>query len=176
MDMTNDVFNVILYADGSMHSFSAAVYAATLLKLDPTMQLTVVQVQESGAIRSEVNLMETWPVNPNSAWMQRIVNEADNERKKQYQEILEKTNEIYSQKGLSIKHELLLAKSNIKDTAEVLIDYAVKNSCKLIITGTRGRSDLQGLIFGCFGHELLRTSPIPVLLIKKLPQNFIDSL
>lgn len=175
--MADVAFKVLLYVDGLEHSFSASVYAASLLKHIPTLHLTVVQVQESmdGTIGSEYNWIDTWPVSPNSVWMQRIINEADNETKKQYQEILSKTYEIFSQSDLSIQHEILVAKNNYVDTAEAIIDYAMKNSFKLIIMGTRGPSDLKGLIFGSFAHLMLSKSPIPVLLIKKLPQSFIDS-
>ena len=41
--------------------------------------------------------------------------------------------------------------------------------------GTRGLSSLKGLIFGGLAHKVLNKSAIPVLLIKKLPQEFIDS-
>lgn len=176
--MTDTAFNVLLYVDGSKQSFSAAVYTATLLQQIPTMHLTVVQVQDSrvGALGSDSNWMDTWPVNPNSAWMKRMIDEADNESKKQYQEISSKTNEIFSQRGLSVQHEILLANTNIKDTVGAIIDYALNNSIKLIIMGTRGLSDFQGLIFGSFAHVMLGKSPIPVMLIKKLPQSFIDSL
>ncbi|SPF55805.1 Universal stress protein UspA-like protein (fragment) [Candidatus Desulfosporosinus infrequens] len=107
--------------------------------------------------------------------MQRIIKEADHETKKQYQEILAKTNQIFSQKDLSVKHEILVANNNYVDIAEALIDYAKKNCIKLIIMGTRGPTDLKGLIFGSFAHSMLSKSPIPVLLIKKLPQSFIES-
>ena len=176
--MKEDIFNVLLYVDGSQHSFSASVYAATLLTRIPNMHITVVQVQDSieEAIGSEYNWMDIWPVNPNAVWMQRIMKESNNEIKKQYQDILARTNEIFSQKGLSVKHEILVAKSTIADTTEAIIEYAEKNSIKLIIMGTRGLSDIKGLIFGSFAHTMLNRSPIPVLLIKKLPQDFIDNL
>ncbi|OLN27704.1 hypothetical protein DSOL_4423 [Desulfosporosinus metallidurans] len=41
--------------------------------------------------------------------------------------------------------------------------------------GTRGLTTLKGLIFGCLAHNVLNRSPIPVLLVKKLPQEFIDN-
>lgn len=167
---------VLLYADGSQPAFSAAVYAATILKNSTNMVLTVVQLQESdgGTAGLSYNWRDTWPVNPNSAWMQKIIRVANSETKKQYQDILEKTNEIFFQRGFDVRHEVLFANANIPDMTDALIDYAKKNSFKLIILGTRGLSDLQGLIFGSFAYTMLHKSPIPVLLVKKLPQSFID--
>lgn len=177
-EMTDDTFNVLLYVDESQYSFSASVYAATLLKHISKMNITVVQFQESiedEVIASDYNLMDIWPISPNSVWMQQIINEADDEMKKQYQDILTRTNEIFSQRSHCVKHEILVANNNIVDTAEALLDYAEKNFFELIIMGTRGFSEVRGLIFGSFAHTVLNRSPIPVQLIKKLPQEFIDN-
>ena len=177
--MPEVTFNVLLYVSGSEHSFSAAVYAATLLNHLPNIQLTVVQVQDSidGTMGSDdYNWLDIWPVTPNAAWMKKILSEADHETQKEYQGILLRTNEIFSQKGLNVKHEILVANNNIIDVAETIIDYAAKNSIKMIIMGTRGLTDIKGLVLGSFAHTMLNRSPIPVLLIKKLPQEFINNL
>lgn len=178
MRLTDSTFNVLLYVDGSQYSFSASVYAATLLKRISEMNITVVQFQESiedEVIATEYNLMDIWPISPNSVWLQQIINEADDETKKQYQDILRRTEEIFSQRSHCVKHEILVAKNNLVDTAEALIDYAEKNSFDLIIIGTRGFSEVKGLIFGSFAHTVLNRAPMPVQLIKKLPQQFIDN-
>ena len=142
------------------------------------MNITVAQFQESiedEVIASEYNLMDIWPISPNSVWLQKIIKEADDETKKQYQDILTKTNEIFSQRSNCVKHVILVAKNNIVDTAEALIDYAEKNSFDLIIIVTRGFSEVKGLLFGSFAHTVLNRAPMPVQLIKKLPQQFIDN-
>ncbi|SPF56959.1 Universal stress family protein (fragment) [Candidatus Desulfosporosinus infrequens] len=64
--------------------------------------------------------------------------------------------------------------TEISDTVDMILDYANKNAFNLIVMGTRGLSSLKGLIFGSLAHTVLNRSIIPVLLIKKLPQNFID--
>lgn len=40
--------------------------------------------------------------------------------------------------------------------------------------GTRGLTSLKGLIKSSLAHSVLNKSDIPVLLIKELPQEFID--
>jgi len=42
----SNLLKVLLYSDGTQHSFSAAVYAANLFYSIPNMQLTVLHVQE----------------------------------------------------------------------------------------------------------------------------------
>jgi nucleotide-binding universal stress UspA family protein len=130
----------------------------------------------------EYSWIDTWPVNPTQDWMKHVLNESFEVRQRQqYAEILAKTNEIYSKKKQSVTHEALCSNtsfsdpSNIADTVNVIIDYAISNEFELVILGTRGHSALNGVIFGSLSHSVLDKSPIPVLLIKKLPQDFIDA-
>jgi len=175
--MNQSKFNVLLYSDGSQQSFSAAVYTATLFKNMPNMHLTVVQVQETneGSNGADYNWKDTWPVSPTADWMKLVIDQSDNVVKNQYNEILNKTNEIFTQRGLDLSHHVIYSNPSITDTVDTLLEYATKKQFKLIIMGTRGLTTLKGLIFGCLAHSVLNRSPIPVLLVKKLPQDFIDS-
>ena len=175
--MNDSTYNVLLYSDGSHQAFSAAVYTADLLKNMPNMHLTVVQVQESDLVSPEdkYRWIDTWPAHPTSGWMERIINETDADNKNQYLEILTKTNKIFSDRAQNVGHHVIHSNTTISDTVEAIIDYATNNSFKLIIMGTRGLTTLKGLIFGCLAHNVLNRSPIPVLLVKKLPQEFIDN-
>jgi len=171
-DMTNsNILKVLLYSDGTPHSFSAAVYAANLFYSIPNMQLTVLHVQE-GVEGS--NLMEARPTNPNLDWVKHLMGEVDSDKLKQYDEILAKTNEIFLERGHSVNQQVIYSKSSIPDTAKTILSYATKNAFELIIMGTRGLTSLKGLIQGSLTHSVLNKSDVPVLLIKKLPQGFID--
>ncbi|HZK84740.1 MAG TPA: universal stress protein [Desulfosporosinus sp.] len=175
--MNESKFDVLLYSDGSQQSFSAAVYTATLSKNMPNMRLTVVQVQESdeGSVGEEYKWKDTWPVSPTADWRKLVIDESDSVGISQYNKILNKTNSIFTQSGLDVRHQVIYCNPSIPDTVEALLDYATKKQFKLIIMGTRGLTTLKGLIFGCLAHSVLNSSTIPVLLIKKLSQEFIDS-
>ena len=176
MVMKDSKFNVLLYSDGSHQAFSAAVYCANLLRNMPNMHLTVVQVQESdeGSNGTEYSWIQTWPVSPTSEWMKRVVGGSDADTRNQYHEILIKTNQIFTERGLDVSHHVIYSNPSISDTVDALLEYVTKRSFKLIIMGTRGLTTLKGLVFGCLAHNVLNRSPIPVLLVKKLPQTFID--
>jgi len=171
-----NTFKVLLYSDGSHQAFSAAVYTAMLLKNMPNMRLTVVQVHEpdEASAGKEYSWINTWPVTPTSEWMKHVLDESDAETKIEYHKILTKTNEIFQKSGPNVTHQELYANAEISDTVDVILNYATKNSFELIVMGTRGLSSLKGLIFGSLAHTVLNKSVIPVLLIKKLPQNLID--
>ena len=177
--MNDFKFKVLLYSDGSHQAFSAAVYTATLLKNMPNMHLTIVQVHERDDVSmgAEYSWINTWPVSPTSEWMKHVLDESDTKTTSEYHKILSKTNEIFLKNALNVNHQELYSNSSlseISDTVDVILDYATQNSFELIVMGTRGLSSLKGLIFGSLAHTVLNRSVIPVLLIKKLPQDFID--
>ncbi|WP_407309154.1 universal stress protein [Desulfosporosinus sp. SB140] len=197
--MKDSKFNVLLYSDGSHQAFSAAVYTATLLRNIPNMHLTILQIQESHegfmgteyswielrpkykryywGTESAVNWSDTCPPESKVDWFKRMLS-SESESKDQYTQILSKTNQIFKENTSNIKHQILcsnVSKTDITDTADMILDYSRKNSFNLIIMGTHGLSTLKGLIFGGLAHKVLNKSAIPVLLIKKLPQDFINS-
>ena len=175
--MTNtDTLKVLLYSDGTQHSFSAAVYAANLFYSIPNMQLTVLHVQEGveGAMGEDSGLMGTRPTNPDLDWVKHLMGQADSEKIRQYSDILAKTNEIFLERGHDVQQHVIYSKIGISDISKTILSYATKNEFRLIIMGTRGLTSLKGLINGSLAHSVLNKSDIPVLLIKKLPQEFID--
>jgi nucleotide-binding universal stress UspA family protein len=180
--MKNTNFKVLLYSDGSHQAFSAAVYTANLLKKMRNMHLTILQLREGSDedYKIDYNWVDTWPLSPTSEWMNHVLSEYDSEITKEYHEILIKTNAILFESGYNVSHELLNilpGKSGTADTSHIenlIIDYALQNSFQLIVMGTRGLSTFKGLIFGSLAHNVLNKSSIPVLLVKRLPQEFID--
>ncbi|WP_407306466.1 universal stress protein [Desulfosporosinus sp. SB140] len=177
--MTDAKFKVLLYSDGSHQAFSAAVYTAMLLQNMPSMYLTVLHIHDRDEVPEdkEKSWIHTWPISPTTEWVKHVLNDSNIELQKEYNTILFKTNEIFSNRKYKIYHEELFSNtrlSEISDTADLILDYAKRNSFDLIVMGTRGHSNLQGLIFGSLAHTVLTRSTIPVMLIKKLPQEFID--
>lgn len=167
---------VLLYSDGSKHSFSAAVYTANLFYNIPNMHLTVLHLQENveGSIEGDYNLMETWSANPHLNWEKHLVEEADSDQRMQYSQIITKTKKIFTERGHNVNQKVIYSNYNIPDTVEAILGYAKNYGFELIIMGTRGLTSLKGLIHGSLAHSVLNKSDIPVLLIKKLPQEFVD--
>jgi nucleotide-binding universal stress UspA family protein len=171
--MIDKKFRVLLYSDGSHQAFSAAVYTATLLKKMPNMHLTVIQVQESSEVSIDPKAWDNWLIS--SDWKKRILDDSDQVKKDQYERILAQTNAIFKAHEKDISFQIIYSNPSISETIDAIIDYASQSSAKLIIMGTRGLTALKGLIFGCMAHNLLNRSPVPVLLVKKLPDDFITS-
>lgn len=172
----NKPLKVLLYFDGSEHSLSAAVYTANLFSRIPNMDLTIVHVRENveGAKLKNSNLMGIWSANSAIDWQTSLLDQIDLYQRDEYRKIIAKTNEILFKTGLEVKQQVIFANANIPDTVEAILDYAEKKGFELIIMGTRGPSSLKGLMYGSLAHSVLNKSEIPVLLIKKLPQEFVD--
>ena len=176
----SDMLKVLLYYDGSKHSFSAAVYTANLFNNIPNMHLTVLHIEENveGFIEGDYNLMQTWSTNPHSNMEKHLEKhleeETDSEKRIQYSEIITKTNKIFTERGHNVNHKVIYSNYNIPDIVEATLSYATNYGFQLIIMGTRGLTSLKGLIHGSLAHSVLNKSDIPVLLIKKLPQEFVD--
>jgi nucleotide-binding universal stress UspA family protein len=52
------------------------------------------------------------------------------------------------------------------EVAEVIANVAEVEKCELIVMGSKGRSDLAGLILGSVTHKVLNISASPVLVVK----------
>lgn len=52
------------------------------------------------------------------------------------------------------------------EVAEVIANVAEVEKCELIVMGSKGRSDLAGLILGSVTHKVLNISACPVLVVK----------
>ncbi|KLU65209.1 universal stress protein family protein [Desulfosporosinus acididurans] len=197
--MAKSNFNVLLYSDGSRQSISAAVYAASLINNIPNMKLTILQIHESHErfmgsefswielrrkykriyweSESELSWSQTYLKIPDDDWFKRMLN-SEEDCGDQYARIVSKTNRIFVESSHSIKHQILYSninKSDISDTADLILNYSSRNSFNLIIIGLQGFSMFNGLIFGGLAHKVQNKSSIPVLLIKKLPQEFISN-
>jgi nucleotide-binding universal stress UspA family protein len=50
--------------------------------------------------------------------------------------------------------------------AEVIANVAEVEKCELIVMGSKGKSDLEGLILGSVTHKVLNIASSPVLVVK----------
>ena len=69
--------------------------------------------------------------------------------------------EIYEENKVPFK-ELLLE----EPPGKVISETAKTEGITLIIMGSRGKSDLAGLILGSTTHKVLHTAPCPVLVVR----------
>jgi len=57
------------------------------------------------------------------------------------------------------------------DAAEEIIEYIGDRHIDLIIMGTHGRKGMDKIIFGSVAERVVKTSPVPVMLVNPYQQN-----
>ncbi|EHQ88857.1 universal stress protein [Desulfosporosinus youngiae] len=154
--MNGAKFNVLLYSDESRSASFALAYTAMLMTNMPNMSLAVVTIKESnrGSNTETIN-QDSWPVSHQSERMKIIL-------------------DILSARKADIHHQVIYCNPNIPDTANALLEYARKKSIDLIVIGAGDVGTLKGLIFGSLAHTLQKKSPIPVLQVKNVSEDFLE--
>jgi nucleotide-binding universal stress UspA family protein len=65
----------------------------------------------------------------------------------------------------------VVARGQVRDAAtghvaKVIVETAQANGIDLIVMGSRGLSDVQGLMLGSVTHKVMQTADIPVLVVR----------
>ena len=92
---------------------------------------------------------------------QRLVSEAFGKKEKQAQRYLDRIAKKLATKGFNVSTEVLLWKP-----AEAIVGYAKQSKCDLIVMASHGRSGPSRWAYGSVADKVLRSSCIPVLMIK----------
>lgn len=150
----------LLYSDGSKRSLSAAIYAAGFMLNRPGMELTVI---------SFVDL----PNGPLGLTREEEIADAE-VLVGVSMEVIRETKRVFDERGVKVETVVGIAETG--NMAARIAKFAEENNYNLIIMGTKGPTDFKALVAGSLAHAVVRLSPCPVLLVKKLPAEILDSL
>jgi len=67
----------------------------------------------------------------------------------------------------SVHVETLLREVTGKRVAEVIVEQCKQHACDLVVMGTHGRRGLGRITMGSDAEEVVRTSAVPVLLVRE---------
>ena len=105
---------------------------------------------------------------PTGGWLEssqplgeRLVPEAFGKKEKQAQRYLDRIAKKLGAKGFNVTTEVLLWKP-----AEAIVGYAKQAGCDLIVMASHGRSGPSRWAYGSVADKVLRSSCIPVLMIR----------
>lgn len=139
-----NVTKILLPVDGSRHSDAAAEHAMDMAR---SSNAEIVLLTCRKPVPNELG-------EPNVQWVL-----------KHYNQDAESILEPYRQK-------LSAAKMPFRESivggrpGEVIADVAKAEGCDIIVMGSKGKSDLEGLLLGSVTHKVLHTSHCPVLVVK----------
>ena len=130
---------ILLPVDGSEHSMHAVAHAVSL-------------VREGG----EIVVATVLPPIPNVI---------GGDARKEAEEAV-KTDaslmDVIAKDNIACREKIVLHTS----TAEGIIETAEDMKCDLIVMGSRGRSDIEGLLLGSVTHKVLTLATVPVLVVR----------
>ena len=130
--------------DGSDSSMRAAAYAVEMAKL----------------MDSEIMLMhcnKPFPVILGEPYFQNAINKI----LKKSNELLEPYRKTLQDAGVAYADRILES-----PTAKAICETAEIEKADMIVMGSRGRNDLEGLLLGSCTHRVLKTASCPVLVIR----------
>lgn len=138
---------VLLAADGSQPSLRAAEYVTKLKELNPDLKVTLLTVYP---------LPLHAGLSPLFSYGQLV------EAAEEYMaEITKKYQELLAERGIEAD-----VRQEFGDPGETIVRLAEEGGYDLILMGTRGLSNIEGLILGSVAHKVLHLARIPVLLVK----------
>jgi nucleotide-binding universal stress UspA family protein len=135
---------ILLPVDGSEHATQAATYALKIAGLMSARLLLLYCHRSFPGKLGEPNFQHA---------MDKIMFQAD--------ALLEPFRVMLTEKGTDFSDLILEG-----PPAEKICEVVRIRSCEMIIMGSRGRSDLKGLLLGSVAHRVLKQAPCPVLVVR----------
>jgi nucleotide-binding universal stress UspA family protein len=143
-DIVMKINKILVPVDGSEHSTKAAQYAADLANL----------------CRAEIMLLHchrAFPKILGEPYFQNAVTKTLNESN----ELLEPYRKRLAAMKITFIDRVLEGPAG-----HTIPEVARIESCDLIVMGSRGLSDLEGLLLGSVAHRVLHAASVPVLIVR----------
>jgi nucleotide-binding universal stress UspA family protein len=141
---TMNIKKILVAVDGSEHSMRAAEYAGGL----------------AGLVGAEIILThchKPFPVLLGEPYFQKAINKINQETQK----LMAPYEALLRQNEIPHSHRIMDG-----SPAEIISDVAKIEKADMIIMGSRGLNELEGLLLGSVTHRVLKTAPCPVLVIR----------
>ena len=135
---------ILLPVDGSEHATRAAAYASKI----------------AGLMSAQVRLLychRPFPIKLGEPYFQKAIDKIVDGANT----LLEPFRQTLAEKGVDCADLVMEG-----PPAEKICDVARIEKCEMIIMGSRGRSDLKGLLLGSVAHRVLQQAPCPVLVVR----------
>lgn len=143
--------NIMVPLDGSALAECVFPHVEAIINGCPVRELSLLRVVKP----ERVYAVSDSPIDPN------LASSRESERKHLAEGYLRSVAERFEESGVTCE-----VKSIVGRIAESLVDYSVENKVDLIIIATHGRSGVTRWVMGSVADKILRSSKIPVLMIR----------
>lgn len=144
---------ILVPVDGSKSSKKALAFAVSLAR------------RFSGGLvlfHAEELVYYGAPVPDYMGWSSGLTGETMKALHEQGNKVLEEAKAVAEKEISQVDTRLVIG-----SPAAAICDAAEKESCDLIVMGSRGLSDVKGMFLGSVSHAVLQRSKCPVLLVKE---------
>jgi nucleotide-binding universal stress UspA family protein len=154
---------ILVPLDGSKLAECSIPHVEELAKGCGTEQVILVSVTERIEGYRVLESHNTWTLGEqlSPGPEERLIPEAVGKLERQARRYLGRIAKKLEAKGVSVQEEVLLGKP-----AEEITLYAANEKCDLIVMSSHGRSGPSRWTHGSVADKILRTSSVPVLLIR----------
>jgi nucleotide-binding universal stress UspA family protein len=139
---------ILVPFDGSEHALEAVRHAIRMVRGGLQASFVLASVQEP------VHLYERL-LAPDPAALERLPG-ANGSR------VLASGETLMRRAGIDFESEVVAG-----DAEQKLLDLIAQHQCDAVVMGSRGLGALQGALFGSVSQALLRSSPVPVTIVKR---------
>ncbi|ACV64520.1 UspA domain protein [Desulfofarcimen acetoxidans DSM 771] len=142
------MYKYLLAIDESENALRAVNYMLNLAKVTKGLEIVLIHVVNFKQIISSISPFMVIPD------IQAVL-------KEQGRKLLDERAAIFEDKGITINRILAEGDPGIE-----IAKYAANNDIDHIVLGTRGLSNLKGLVMGSVSHQIIHLAQCPVTLIK----------
>jgi len=144
---------IICGIDGSDYSSRAAALAAKMAKTcGATLDLVYVV---------PIPIINLFAPSSSMITPEFLPQQMEDNLKNRGREILDETNRRIENEGIMINQRLEMG-----HPADILASLAQDENFDLMVVGSRGMSEIKGLLMGSVSTSLIHSSPCPVLIVK----------
>lgn len=138
---------ILVPVDGSELSHDALARALDLARAGLRAELVLANVQEPASLYEMVTA-------PDPGTLEEVSQGAG-------QHVLAPA--VQTAQAAGVPYEVEIASG---DPARMLIEIAERHGCELVVMGARGHGAVRSALMGSVSLELVRLSPVPVMLVK----------
>ncbi len=135
---------ILIPVDGSSHSLRATQYAVKMAKCLGTGILLI-------------HCHKPFPITLGEPYLQKAITKRLENSNRLLQEYLD----LLQAEGIEFEERILEG-----SPGSVICEAAKIEAIEMIIMGSRGRTDLKGLLLGSVAHRVLHAAPCPVMIVK----------
>lgn len=138
----------LLAVDGSANAQRAAQFLANLVHCNKEVDITIIHI-----VNAKKEIYNFHPFTDYKE-IERMV-------KRQGREVVEKHSKLFENEQIPVKKVV-----GTGDPGYEIAEYARRKNCDQIVIGTRGLSDLKGLVLGSVSHKVIHFAHCPVTLVQ----------